>query len=69
MFNRRPALLNRNVLVNLRSGNAISAVCVYASRESLVLRGATVHQPDSEPAAADGEVLVDRSNVDFIQLL
>lgn len=69
MFNRAPSPLNRTVLVNLRSGNAIGGVCVYQSREALVLRGATVHEPDAEPVAADGEVLIDRANVDFLQLL
>jgi len=70
LFNRRtPTLENRKVLVNLCSGNAVGGVCTYDSREALILRGATVHQPDAEPAPADGEILVDRINVDFIQLL
>lgn len=70
MFNRRPpSALNRKVLVNLMSGNAIGGVCVSETREALVLRGATVHSEDSEPVPADGEVLIDRINVDFIQVL
>jgi len=62
-------MLNRAILVNLTSGNAISGVCTYEGREALVLRGVTVHEIDSEAAAADGEILIDRINVDFIQLL
>ncbi|HQC78420.1 MAG TPA: hypothetical protein PLH92_17075 [Mycobacterium sp.] len=71
MFNRRqrPTALNRSVLISLTSGNALSGVCTYDGREALVLRGVTVHEPSSEPTPADGEVLVDRINVDFIQLL
>ena len=69
MFNRAPKVLNRTVLVNLLSGNAISGVCTYDGRHSLVLRGVTVHSAETDPAPADGEVLVDRANVDFIQLL
>lgn len=69
MFNRAPSLLNRNVLVNLFSGNAIAGVCVHESRYTLVIKGATVHQPDQEPVAADGEVLIDRATVDFLQIL
>lgn len=57
------------MLVNLISGNAIRGVCVHETDRALALRGATVHQPDAEPAAADGEILIDRINVDFIQLL
>jgi len=63
-------MLNRTVLVNLRSGNAaIGGVCTYESRDALIVRGATVHSTDAEPAPADGELLIDRANVDFIQLL
>lgn len=57
------------MLVNLISGNAISGVCTYEHVHTLVLKGATVHQADSEPAPADGEVLIDRANVDFVQIL
>jgi hypothetical protein len=70
LFSRRPdKVLQRNVVVNLLSGNAVSGVCSYECRVSLVLRGATVHEPGAEPVPADGELLIDRANVDFIQLL
>jgi len=69
LFNRRRTLNERQVLVNLCSGNAISGVCVHDSDDVLVLRGATIHEPDTEPAPADGEILIDRINVDFIQVL
>ncbi len=57
------------MLVNLLSGTAIDGVCVHDVTEALTLRGATVYIPDSEPAPAEGEVLIDRINVDFIQVL
>lgn len=69
MFKKRSQLEQRKVLINLLSGNAISGVCVFESREALTVRGATIHEIDSEPAPADGEILIDRINVDFIQLL
>jgi hypothetical protein len=69
LFRRRPEELNRQVLVNLVSGNAVSGVCTYNGRTALVLRGATVHEPGADPSPADGEVLIERINVDFIQLL
>lgn len=69
MFNRRRTLNDRKVLVNLCSGNAIGGVCVHDSEDVLILRGATIHEPQSEPAAADGEIQIDRINVDFIQVL
>lgn len=70
MFRKRAAsVAQRKVLVNLMSGNAISGVCVLDGREALVLRGATVHESGVDPAAADGEIVIDRINVDFIQIL
>lgn len=70
MFKRRAtSLLQRTVLVNLLSGNALSGVCTVDTTTALVLRGATVHEPGTDPTPADGEVLIDRANVDFIQLL
>lgn len=61
--------MNRSVLVNLISGNAIRGVCVHETDRALVIKGATVHQVSAEPASADGEILIDRINVDFVQLL
>lgn len=69
MFNRRTSVLQRNVLVNLISGNAVSGVCTFDGRRALILRGATVHTTDSDPTPADGEIVIDRINVDFIQIL
>lgn len=67
MFRR--SLVQRKILVNLLSGNAVSGVCTLDGRHALLLKGATVHEPGSEPVPADGEVLIDRANVDFIQIL
>ena len=69
MFKRRSTLENRAVLVNLLSGNALGGVCVHDTDRTLTLRGVTVHEPGADPAPADGEILIDRINVDFIQLL
>jgi len=67
---RRHRAVNRKVLVNLRSGNAIEGVCTYDSRDHMILRGALVHEPGAESAVpADGEVRIDRANVDYTQLL
>ncbi len=69
MFTRKPAPVGRTMLVNLTSGTAVAGVCTYSGRDAIVLRGATVHEADAEPVPADGEVLIDRINVEFIQLL
>ncbi|MGV0627199.1 hypothetical protein [Mycolicibacter minnesotensis] len=65
---RHPGL-NRQMLVSLRSGNAVRGVLTKTPGRLLILQGCTVHEPGAEPAAADGEIVIDQANVDFIQLL
>lgn len=69
MFSRRHPGLNRQVLVSLFSGNAVSGVLTRTPGPRLILQGCTVHEPGSEPSPADGEIVIDQANVDFIQLL
>lgn len=58
------------MLVNLFSGNAIEGVCTVDSREVMILRAAIVHSADTDATpAADGEVRIDRANVDYVQML
>lgn len=69
MFKRQHPGLNRQVLVSLFSGNAVSGVLVATPGPKLILRGCMIHDPDSpEPYAADGEVVLDEANVDFVQI-
>ncbi|AMS02021.1 hypothetical protein SEA_PHRANN_3 [Mycobacterium phage Phrann] len=68
MFRRRNPALNRQVLVSLFSGNAISGVLVADVGGRLILKGCTVHEPGVEPATADGEIVIDKANVDYMQI-
>lgn len=67
----RPAwrgVVRKRVVVNLRNGRAFEGV-LYAQRGPLlVLKNATLHEPGAAPAGVDGEVVVERSAVDFIQV-
>ena len=70
MFKRRStSLLHRTVVVNLLSGNAVSGVCDCETTTALVLKGATIHADDADPAPADGALLIDRANIDFVQII
>lgn len=67
---RRHSAVGRTVIVNLFSGNAIEGVCTFEGRECLIMRGAVVHEPGTDATPrADGEVKIDRANVDYIQML
>jgi hypothetical protein len=59
----------RRVVVNLKTGRALDGVLVRKSGDLLFLRNATALEPGSTPAALDGEAVVARSEIDFIQAL
>lgn len=59
---RRPAV------VTLRTGVSFQGLVWSVDRELMVLREAAIVTPDG-PAPADGEVVVERSQVDYVQVL
>lgn len=61
-------LLAEKVLVNMRSGQAFSGVVYRALRDLLVLKNAVLLVERGEPKPLDGEVVLDRTQVDFIQV-
>lgn len=66
MFHRWPLL--RRVLVNLNDDRAFDAV-LYARRGPLlVLRDVRLIEPGLDPVALDGEVIIERPRVAFIQV-
>ncbi|HOA04101.1 MAG: hypothetical protein QG655_2589 [Actinomycetota bacterium] len=66
---RRHPGLNRKVLVSLYSGSAVSGVLTSSTSAYLILRGCVVHEAGVEPVSADGEVVVERANVDYVQIV
>lgn len=62
----RRYLVHRRVVVNLRTGTAVSGVITEVRGPLLIMRDATVHDGD-QAAPADGEIVVDRANVDYVQ--
>lgn len=63
----RTAVRHR-VVVNLHSGRAFVGI-LWAQRGALlVLRNATMHDPGAAPSTVDGEVVIERREVEFIQV-
>jgi small nuclear ribonucleoprotein (snRNP)-like protein len=61
--------LLRRVLVTLKSGASFAGVLYAADRETLILRNAQqLDVPDQGAVPADGEMLLFRADVDFMQL-
>lgn len=59
----------RRCVVNLKSGRAVDGVLVRKDGPLLFLKNAVLLEQGSEPAAIDGETVVEAVDVDFIQAL
>lgn len=69
MFSFRRTLVRRRVVVNLLSEKAFTGI-LWAQRGPLVvLRDVALHEPGAEPQAVDGEVVVERDQIEFIQIV
>ncbi len=67
-FGWRRTALRRRVLVNLKTDKAFRGV-LFAKRGSiLVLKDAALFEAGRPPVPMDGDVVIDRANVDFIQV-
>jgi small nuclear ribonucleoprotein (snRNP)-like protein len=60
--------INRRVLVNLAGGNAVEGVLWDERGELLVLRDAVLLEPGAGAARLDGDVLIERAKVAFVQM-
>lgn len=60
-------VIHRRVVVNLISGKAFNGVLVRQDGPLLVLKDAHLLEAGTNPVPLDGEVIVERTNVDFIQ--
>lgn len=69
MFAFRRTLVRKRVVVNLIGERAFTGI-LWAQRGPLyVLRDVTMHEPGTDPARVDGEVVVERDRVEFIQVV
>ena len=65
----RRLIAHRRVIVNLTTGKAIEGVLVRHCGPLLVLKGAVLLEVGADPIAMDGEIVLERDRVDFIQAL
>jgi hypothetical protein len=59
----------RRVVVNLRSGQAVQGLLVRQSGPLLFIAEAQLHEGRDSPVPIDGQAVIERPNIDFIQLL
>lgn len=60
-------LLLRRVVVNLIDGSSIEGVLYRDPGRLLVLKNAVYHEPGSAPVELDGDTVVERDRVLFVQ--
>lgn len=65
----RRLVVRRRVVVNLKDGRAIEGVLFKQSGPLLVVVNAHLHVEGAEPLLLDGEAVVERAEVSFIQAL
>jgi hypothetical protein len=63
----RKVLLLRHVVVNLTDGTSISGVMYRDPGNLIVLKNATYFEPGAEPAPLDGDTVIERTKVLFVQ--
>lgn len=69
MLAYRRLALHRRVIVNLRSGSAISGVLLRTRGPLLELGNAELLEAGRTPIPLDGRQLVERANVEFVQVV
>jgi hypothetical protein len=67
VFAYRRTAVHRRVIINL-ADKAFDAMLWAQRGPLLVLRDAKLLQPGAEPTPLDGEVVVERTRVEFIQV-
>ena len=60
-------LLLRRVIVNLVDGASIEGVMYRDPGNLIVLKNAIYHEPGADPAPLDGDVVIERTQVLFVQ--
>lgn len=63
----RRVLVLRRVIVNLVDGSSIQGVLYRDPGNLIVLKDAIYHSPGTDPVALDGDTVIERTKVLFIQ--
>jgi hypothetical protein len=69
MFAYRRTMIHRRVLLNVRTDKAFRGILWAKRGPLLVLKDVELLEGGRPPVRLDGEVVIERSNVDFVQVL
>lgn len=68
VFAARRLASRRRVLVSLRSGRALTGLLWARRGRCLVLKSAELLEPGAEAVPMDGDVILDRDQVEYVQV-
>jgi len=68
VFDFRRTLVRKKVVVNLHSDRAFVGILWAKRGPLLILRNAVMHEPGAEPSVVDGQIVIERDQVEFIQI-
>jgi len=63
----RRLVVRRRVLVQLDTGRAVVGTLWSTKGRRVVVKGAELFEPGSEPTRMDGDVVIERARVEYIQ--
>lgn len=64
-----PLTGGKRLVVNLKDGTAIDGFLWDERRALIVLKGCTIHIPGEQPTPADGEIVIERENISYVQAI
>jgi small nuclear ribonucleoprotein (snRNP)-like protein len=68
MLSFRRTLNRKSVVVNLHSSRAFVGILWARRGPLIVLRNVVMHEPGAQASPVDGEIVIERSQIEFIQV-
>jgi hypothetical protein len=63
----RRLVVRRRVLVQLDTGRAVVGTLWTTKANRIVIKGAELFEPGTEPTKMDGDVVIERARVEYVQ--
>ena len=69
MLNSYKIIYTKQCIVNLKTGIAFKGYFYKSNKNIIVLKNSYIIENGRDPIEVSGEVILDKSNIDFIQII
>jgi small nuclear ribonucleoprotein (snRNP)-like protein len=70
MYNKyKKFLYAKRCIVNLKTDKAFRGYMLSENNNIILLKNAELIEPGLEPVSVSGEIVIDKNNIDFIQVI